>query len=100
MNDTKYGGPAFPSRGGSILYVPEEHRDQIASAVEKMTGALNGMTLRDYFAAKAMLGIMSCPGPVTEPDGSPAPEILADSDVARLSYALADAMLEARKQKG
>jgi hypothetical protein len=57
------------------------------------------MTLRDYFAAKAMQGIYACPDHVTEPDGSGGPDPLTDSDIARLAYAMADAMLKAREQK-
>jgi hypothetical protein len=60
------GGPAFPtSNGGS----PDE-----------------GMTLRDYFAAQAMLGYMG-------PDYDMGPETRA-----REAYRLADAMLEARER--
>jgi hypothetical protein len=59
----------------------------------------DGMTLRDYFAAKAMQGIYACPDHVTEPDGSGGPDPLTDSDIARLAYAMADAMLHAREVK-
>jgi len=47
-----------------------------------------GMSLRDYFAAKAMQGIISNPG-------GPAPKW---DKVARDSYAAADAMLEERSK--
>ena len=47
----------------------------------------NGMTLRDYFAAKAMQAMMSQPDWTT----------LSDEKVAVWAYAQADAMLEARK---
>lgn len=43
------------------------------------------MTLRDYFAAKAMQGIMSDPNLDMD-----------SSQVARLSYQMADAMMKAR----
>ena len=63
------GGPAFPtSNGGS----PDD-----------------GMTLRDYFAAKAMLGILTNNN-------------LEDCDdfvVANCAYQMADFMLKARKAK-
>ena len=55
------GGPAFP------------------------TNLYNGMTLRDYFAAKAMQGKLS--------GGA-----LGYDDIAKHAYKYADAMLEARKQ--
>jgi len=62
---TETGGPAFPCHPGieNPLY--------------------DGMTLRDYFAAKAMQGILF--------------EGLDESETAKNAYAMADAMLEARK---
>ena len=48
-----------------------------------------GMTLRDYFAAKAMQGAISgC---------SSRGEVILYSDLAGLSYEVADAMLKARE---
>ena len=61
------GGPAFPVGSGDM-------RDPV------------GMTLRDYFAAKAMQGLMASPS-------DPASVEIA----AEWSYKVADAMLEARK---
>ena len=70
VNNT--GGPAFPT----------EHTDT--------SGLYDGMTLRDYFAAKAMLGILT----------DPHREINYPYDaVASYAYSLADAMLAARGQK-
>ena len=46
-----------------------------------------GMTLRDYFAAKAMNGLIS--------DGA-VPELSGEL-IAEMSYAMADAMLKARE---
>ena len=46
-----------------------------------------GMTLRDYFAAKAMHGLIS----INELD-------LTHEDYARLAYLLADAMLKERAE--
>lgn len=62
------GGPAFPwGEHGQIL---------------------GGMTLRDYFAAKAMTRIIA-----HDKDGCMAPDI-----TAMASYSLADAMIKARSQ--
>ena len=67
MTDKKTGGPAFPhSRLGS------DH---------------DGMQLRDYFAAKAIQGVLSSPS-------NPA----SFAYLAEWSYAVADAMLEARSK--
>ena len=69
MNDTKTGGPAFP------------------------TGtAFQGMTLRDYFAAKAMQGIC-----VSKDEAG----TLINHGyewIASEAYHIADAMLKARAQ--
>lgn len=69
MNYTNNGGPAFP--------VPD------ASAWQG-----HGMTLRDYFAAKAMQGMSANP----EMSGT-SPKTIAD-----IAYEWADAMLKAREQ--
>ena len=57
----------------------------------------NGMTLRDYFAAKAMNGIMMY-SVEWNSTGKPADQRSLDifKDMARDSYAIADAMLEER----
>ena len=63
------GGPAFPTT-------------EVA-----MMRSLQGMTLRDYFAAKAMQGICAS-GPTNE---------WSNSRLAAEAYDLADAMLKARQ---
>ena len=70
MTNTNTGGPAFP--------VP----DIDGSAVQE------GMTLRDYFAAKAMQGILSA---TLTPN-----TIWSQDDAAETAYNVADAMLKAR----
>jgi len=52
--------------------------------------AFQGMTLRDYFAAKAMQGAMS--GCATRG------EVVIYSNLAGLSYEMADAMMKARTE--
>ena len=70
-----------------------KHEDERAFPVtmedgrgESMTNL--GMTMRDYFAAKAMEGFLSGPMNRVEFEG--------DADVARISYVMADAMLAER----
>ncbi len=67
-------GPAFPysgvHKGSDMNYIIDNH----------------GMTLRDYFAAKALAGICSHP----DTWGLAAPEIV------KQSFLIADAMLKAR----
>ena len=62
-------GPAFP-----VLIVDRP----------KELTHFNGMTLRDYFAAKAMQGLMDAAMPMPE--------------IADAAYAMADDMLKARGQ--
>ena len=50
----------------------------------------NEMTLRDYFAAKAMQGLMSCEA---------WNESVRREDIALESYSVADAMLSMRNQE-
>jgi len=70
MSNTNDGGPAFPTSDPNYE--------------TKYAG--EGMSLRDYFAAKAMQGLLACP---MQPQSGP-------DMYARDAYALADAMLKAR----
>lgn len=65
------GGPAFP--------VPGDQPDE----------SFNGMTLRDYFAAKAMQGFMA---------NKNRPTSFSPEDDATYFYAIADAMLAERSK--
>jgi hypothetical protein len=56
---------------------------------EYASGYTKGMSLRDYFAARAMQAFLQCTASSVE-------EQL--SEIARAAYAMADAMLEARKR--
>lgn len=86
MSKIETGGPAFPTTwtddSDSNAYAPDG-----SIAAPESTVQLAGMTLRDYFAAKAMEGRVSggwIPGD--------------ENAVARECYKLADAMLKARNQ--
>ena len=68
MSTIEDGGPAFPLQSIGPEFEP----------------GYAGMTLRDYFAAKAMQAMISKHG---------------REDVARCAYIYADAMLAARKEK-
>ncbi len=79
LDNNKTGGPAFPTE---YFYNQE-------TGYERMPAV--GMTLRDYFAAKAMQGLIASPrtplGTVND---------VTDQLIAKLSYIMADAMLVAR----
>lgn len=71
---TKNGGPAAPVALGSSL--PDQH------------AASSGLSLRDYFAAKALQGFTA---------GAFWSEVDND-EAAKAAYDVADAMLKARKK--
>lgn len=72
MSAMETGGPAFPAEHGRY----QNNRE-------------DGMSLRDYFAAKAMQGFAADPN-ASWPDGM--------QGMADCAYRWADAMLEARKK--
>ena len=80
MSNKDNGGPAFPCE--YVKYEVGEVGNNIP-IIEKSSG----MTLRDYFAAKAMVQIMDD----TKDDVS-----FDYAEVAKYSYKVADAMLEER----
>lgn len=78
---TNDGGPAFP--------VPPNEEQQKEKGWEVYP---SGMSLRDYFAGQAMIGI----SPLYW--GTPGQQdVVSADDVAETSYELADAMLKARE---
>lgn len=76
MSAAENGGPAFP-RPASEAHQHGMHKPQ------------DGMTLRDYFAAKAMQGLVA---------GSNPEHSINLHGAADWSYNMADAMLKARGQ--
>ena len=76
--------PAFPGKQKALL-IKSEHSD-IAKEYEIDQ---NGMTLRDYFAAKAMQALIIANGP--------APQGCWPTYAERTAYLVADAMLKARE---
>lgn len=87
---TNTGGPAFPVQS---VYIEDQ---QTNSA---------GMTLRDYFAAKAMIGLMSMErsGEYVDDEGLPnddeAGTLFVHTDfLAEEAYMIADMMLKARSK--
>lgn len=82
MNDKDMSGPAFPT----TLTGPWEVFGLKADETQKIE--FHGMTLRDYFAAKAMQAA------ATNPKGA---DGFTFKQRAEWAYQQADAMLEARK---
>jgi hypothetical protein len=77
MQEKYDGGTAFPTSNWQ-------------KTVPMSNGYNEGMTLRDYFAAKAMQAMLSSPH---------CPMHVKESQLATQAYSAADAMLEAREQQ-
>ena len=71
--------PAFPSGNDVTLGDWKSHGH-------------SGMTLRDYFAAKAMQGL------IASPRGLVGKNEITDVDYAQSAYLIADAMMKVREQ--
>ena len=78
------GGPAFPG-----LKLTSAHGN-ITSAQGSEYKPIGGMTMRDYFAAKAMQGLLA-----EAPSSKDVAE--ATNTLAHFAYTIADAMLKARE---
>lgn len=89
MSNKDNGGPAFPCQYET--YAPYNGHNQ-----SKETTVLPGMTLRDYFAAKAMQSFMSWALNQNIFEGYESASDCAAA-YAKHAYSIADAMLEARK---
>lgn len=74
------GGPAFPHTPGRT------EPTGVGDFQHFTPGELPGMSLRDYFAAKALQGLMADPGLIGNTE-----------QVAQVAYRIADAMLKARE---
>ena len=77
------GGPAFPRSAG---YSAPDGRPEYSN------GAQKGLSLRDYFAAAALQGLLACPSDATPNETWP-------TFLSELAYQYADAMLEARDNR-
>jgi hypothetical protein len=73
MTNIQTGGPAFP-----------------------VADYKHGMTLRDYFAAKALQGMLANAGPYDPKWAKDSPDYKHAQSLATLCYFFADEMLEAR----
>lgn len=103
MSEIKDGGPAFPVSTRLADTVNEYgHQDSCT------TWQYGGLTMRDYFAAKALVGLISEPiSEITEstcvyctPNDDEQTRYWAPGErLATAAYVLADAMLRARDAK-
>ena len=88
VDDLKeHGGPAFPTHRLQWDYGSEER---------ELETKHRGMTLRDYFAAKAMLGAITAESPWRGAGYKPDNRLSNIENDARFAYMYADAMLRAR----
>jgi glycerol kinase len=106
MSNTNTGGPAFPQAYEHTAVVTKMYGagELTAGQLKNATSQLAGMTLRDYFAAKAMQGLMAVPD--DQRYGDRADKSLTVDQWQRWcvtglvehAYRVADAMLKAREQ--
>ena len=82
----KDGGPVFPEISG-VYFKHGIHERQTLNCN-------NGMSLRDYFAAKAMQGFLSG---FRSPAGIYSEDATSALNISKLSYDIADAMIEERE---
>ena len=79
MSNINDGGPAFP--------VLDTSQNLATGETTVHQACYSGMTLRDYFAAQAMQGMIA------------AAENYQTHELAQYAYEVADAMLKARKEQ-
>lgn len=80
------GGPAFPMAG---------YTEMVEGRPHTLYAPMNGMTLRDYFAAQALTGYLLG----ARSEGWAPPNPTQQEFMARNTYEMADAMLAAREKK-
>jgi hypothetical protein len=91
MSNTNTGGPAFPQAYEHTAVVTKmyESGELTAGQLKQASSQLAGMTLRDYFAAKAVQGLLA---------QSMGTALGSDPYfAAEYAYATADAMIKARE---
>ncbi len=79
---TNTGGPAFPG----FDYIDQHGKKNP-----------EGMTLRDYFAAKSLQGLISATTKMTCADGQFIVDVMDETHMTKIAYSHADAMLKARE---
>ena len=77
------GGPAYPTTDGAMFETQPD-----GNSIYRVAPGCNGMSLRDYFAAAVVQGILA--------DGGPVGHDMSNKWLAETSYGIADAMLRAR----
>jgi hypothetical protein len=86
MNNT--GGPAFPV--SALVYNERE--------LDPTTIIHDGMTMRDYFAAQSLKGLISATSKMTFANGQYIVDVMDETHMTKIAYSHADAMLKAREQ--
>ena len=88
---TPNGGAAFPREGHDVEDILE--RDQPLRVVYQRS---EGMTLRDYFAAQALIGPVAVVS--GQYDGQERAKLGGSAWMAAVAYSIADAMLAEREK--
>lgn len=90
--ETKNGGPAFPATLRGVHNAEHDSWHMVPGSNVLQERTVTGMSLRDYFAAKAMAGALSNQTTVFSGDIDECIRLTCE-----MSYRIADAMLAARE---
>jgi hypothetical protein len=92
------GGPAYPSRPPMVRITADDPQ-----SFELVRTSFDGMSLRDYFAAQAISVLEFSSYYISSQHGGASTAVstsmVSATETARQAYAIADAMLSARKGK-
>lgn len=96
MTQIKDGGPAFPQdyKHTEVVTRMQQLGEISTEQLQECTRQLRGVSVRDYFAGKALPAIYADCMTLFEKEGCPGPDWR--DGVAKDAYLMADAMLRAR----
>ena len=89
MKDKPENPAAFPTKGGMSYYFPEERKEELQPVIDRFSKSMEGMTLLDYFAAKAMQALLTDYNTHSH----------TYKDIPGVAYQMATRMLEEREKR-
>ena len=93
MKQINDGGTAFPGLNAEFTGIDSDGQERFEIQPS------GGLSARDYFAAKALQGIISAPAVWSDCGYTPVNGLSIIDNNALLAYQYADAMIQARKTK-
>jgi len=99
MNDKPKNPPAFPQ--SKPIYMAQDNGDGVMNPTIVGNGITGGMTLRDYFAAAALTGLLANndlqSGLIKSLANSASPKDAVNEVNSQKAFAIAETMLEVRQ---